>query len=137
MSAGNDVGILDLLKSNASGADALAALAAKKPAHDPGEPGAAPEAKINEVISRIMQLTGSDMRRDGKPNVPAESVARTVAEASASAGVGSAAKAPAAESSGGIKDDCDFVPREPSSIRDAGLTDSEVEALILKYLLSR
>ncbi len=30
-----------------------------------------------------------------------------------------------------------FLPREPQSIRDAGLTESEVEALILKYLLSR
>jgi len=30
-----------------------------------------------------------------------------------------------------------FVPREPTSFRQAGLTDSEVEALILKFLLSR
>src|SRR6184192_1505108 len=99
MSNGNDLGILELLKTNASGADALTALAAKAPAHDPGEPPAAPETKINEVISRIMQLTGSDARRDSlKANVPAESVARTVAEASASATFGNAVRAPATES---------------------------------------
>jgi DNA-binding PadR family transcriptional regulator len=31
----------------------------------------------------------------------------------------------------------DYVPREPTSVREAGLTDSDVEALILKYLLSK
>ena len=30
-----------------------------------------------------------------------------------------------------------YIPFEPTTIRDAGLTDSEVEALILKYLLAR
>ena len=30
-----------------------------------------------------------------------------------------------------------FLPIEPPTVRDAGLTDSEVESLILKYLLSR
>ena len=30
-----------------------------------------------------------------------------------------------------------FVPTEPSSFREAGLTDTEVEALILKYLMAR
>ena len=30
-----------------------------------------------------------------------------------------------------------FVPREPASFREAGLTDDDVEALVLKYLLSR
>ncbi len=137
-SAGNDLGILELLKTNGSGPDALTALAAKTPAHDPGEPAAAPEKKINEVISRIMQLTGSDVRRDGqKQNIQSESVARTVAEASSTAGLGSGAKASSSETNAGIKDDCDFVPMDPASIRDAGLTDSEVEALILKYLLAR
>ena len=140
MSNGNDLGILELLKTNGGGggADALTALAAKTPSHEPGEPPAAPETKINEVISRIMQLTGSDTRRDGlKANLPAESVARTVAEASASAALGNAAKTPATESDVGIKDDCAFIPIDPPSIRDAGLTDSEVESLILKYLVAR
>jgi hypothetical protein len=133
MSTGNDLGILELLKSNASGADALAALAAKQPAHEPGQAPASTETNINEVINRIMQLTGSEARRADplKASVPAESVARTVAEAS---GV---TKAPPAESTGGIKDDCEFIPMDPASIREAGLTESEVEALILKYLLSR
>src|SRR5262245_6852315 len=31
----------------------------------------------------------------------------------------------------------EFIPQEPNSIQAAGLTDSEVEALILKYLLAR
>jgi predicted ATPase with chaperone activity len=31
----------------------------------------------------------------------------------------------------------EYIPAEPASIRDAGLTESEVESLMLKYLLSR
>jgi hypothetical protein len=31
----------------------------------------------------------------------------------------------------------DFLPPEPKTFREAGLTDSEVESLVLKYLLSR
>ena len=34
-------------------------------------------------------------------------------------------------------DEDEFVPREPRSYHDAGLTDTEVEALILKFLLAR
>lgn len=34
-------------------------------------------------------------------------------------------------------DDTSFVPAEPASFREASLTDSEVEALMLKYLLAR
>ncbi len=138
MSTGNDLGILELLKNNATGADPLTALAAKTPSHDPGEPAPAAETKINEVINRIMQLTGSDAKRDAKPNVQAESVARTVAEAANTALLGSPVKASASSKNPeGIQDDCGFIPMDPPSIRDAGLTDSEVEALLLKYLLSR
>src|SRR4051794_19909181 len=102
---GKDAGLLELLKSNASGADPLAALAAKTPSHDPAQAGGSPDAKLNEVISRIMQLTGSDVRRgELKSNVPAESVARTVAEASASATLGNGgSKGAAAATDGGIK----------------------------------
>lgn len=31
----------------------------------------------------------------------------------------------------------EFVPREPRSLRDTGLTDSEIEALVFKYLLAK
>lgn len=36
-----------------------------------------------------------------------------------------------------VDPDNPFVPREPASFREAGLSESEVEALILKFLLSR
>ena len=41
---------------------------------------------------------------------------------------------PAAPQSAGVGE---FIPIEPGSFREAGLNDSEVESLILKYLLSR
>src|SRR5947208_8404122 len=126
MTTGKDAGLLELLKTNASGADPLAALAAKTPAHDLGEPGGSPEAKLNEVIGRIMQLTGSDVRRSElKGNVPAESVARTVAEATTSATLGnSVSKSSATDRDAGIKDNCSFIPMNPPSIRETGLPDS-------------
>src|SRR2546426_9710231 len=106
MGSVKDSGLLDLLKTKASGAGPLTALAAKTPAPAPGEPGGSPEAKLNEVISRIMQLTGSDVRRNElRANVPAESVARTVAEASSSAALGNgASKSAATVGDTGIKD---------------------------------
>src|SRR4051794_31807813 len=129
-----DLGILELLKSKSSGAVTLAALAAKTPAHEPPDAAASPDAKLNEVLNRIIQLTGSDVRR-GEPakNVPPESVARTVAEATSNAALGSPITNSAA-AGGGLQLNGEFIPMEPSTIHDAGLTDSEVEALILKYL---
>src|SRR5262245_43734337 len=64
MSKGNDLGLLDLLKNKGNGAEALAALAAKAPAHEAAD-GTAPavDAKLNDVLNRISQLTGADVRR--------------------------------------------------------------------------
>jgi predicted ATPase with chaperone activity len=121
MSKGNDLGLLELLKNN-KGADAWAALAAKTPEHDPASEGAAAQdAKLNEMLKRIKELQSSDGQ---KPAAGATTLATVAAAAAASA----AAPEEARDA---------YVPFEPASIRDAGLTDSEVEALILKYLLSR
>jgi hypothetical protein len=131
-----DVGILELLK-NKTGADTLAALAAKPPTHEPLEASAAADTKLNEVLNRIIQLTGADVRRgDSAKAMPAESVARAVAEATTAAGLGSSL-VNSASAGGGLQASGEFIPMDPASIADAGLTDSEVESLILKYLLSR
>src|SRR4029079_5353076 len=54
MGKGNDLGLLDLLKGKGNSAEALAALAAKAPTHEPndGTP-AATDAKLNDVLNRI------------------------------------------------------------------------------------
>lgn len=143
-----DLGILELLRQKGNGGgnsvEALATLAAKTPAHEPGDGAAASaDAKLNDVLNRIVQLTGSDVRRGepGKANLPAESVARALTDGTSSAASaggqgpgGSKAQAATAHS---IDDHNDFLPIDPPTIRDAGLTDSEVESLILKYLLAR
>ena len=46
-------------------------------------------------------------------------------------------RSPAPSTAGPVNKEETFVPREPESFQDAGLTDSEVEALILKFLLAR
>jgi predicted ATPase with chaperone activity len=130
MSKGNDLGLLDLLKKKGNTAEALAALAAKSPAHEPGDGNTpAAEAKLNEVLSRINQLTGAELRR----GEAAENEAAAASSPSAAAS-GAAAKL---VSSGAALGGDEFIPSDPPSIREAGLTDSEVESLALKYLLSR
>ena len=77
-------------------------------------------------------------------NPPAACVGETEAELAATlerikrltADVGAAASAAqSAEAPAGVPDA--FTPIEPTSFRAADLTDSEVEALILKFLLVR
>ena len=124
MSKGKDLGILELLKGNKNGGEALAVLAAKAPTHDPAreQPSAEvvdQDAKLNEVLSRIQQL--ADIRKGE-------------AGGAAAATPPAASAAPAAEE--GHKPE-PFIPQEPTTIRGAGLTDTEVESLVLKYLLSR
>lgn len=80
------------------------------------------DAKLSELLSRIQQLTFPENRKNNSPNQPSSATAPPAAiEKKAAASVPLDA----------------FVPREPTSIREAGLTDTEVESLILKYLLAR
>jgi predicted ATPase with chaperone activity len=119
MSKGKDSGLLELLRKDAKGGDPWAALAAKPPQEDAGDGS---DAKLNQMLHRIKELaSGEGKVAAAEPGQPAP------VAAGQSGGVVSAVVDGAEE----------FVPIEPVTIRDAGLTDSEVEALILKYLLSR
>jgi hypothetical protein len=136
MSKGSDAGLLELLKGKGNSANALAALAAKPPAHDPTDADAPADKKLDEVLNRINQLAGTDVRRGEAPPVGVQPQApRAAASPAAAPAVAAQSAAGSAPRSTSVNDE--FVPLEPASIRDAGLTDSEVEALILKYLLSR
>src|SRR4051794_28331969 len=135
MSKGNDLGLLDLLKNKGNGAEALAALAAKTPAHDPGDhPAPAAEAKLNDVLNRISQLTGTDVRRGEATGLSPAQAAAARAVAGNPTGTGPSSAGGGSAGSSTVEE---YIPQEPATIRDAGLTDSKVEALILKYLLSR
>jgi hypothetical protein len=123
MSKGSDLGLLDLLKKKGNTAEALADLAAKAPAHEPGDGNTpAAVAKLNEVLNRINQLTGAEVRRE---------------QAESAGAAGGADKSSAEASTGAHLGAGEFIPSDPPSLREAGLTDSEVESLALKYLLSR
>jgi DNA-binding PadR family transcriptional regulator len=139
MSKGSDLGLLDLLNVKGHGADALTALAAKAPAHEPvpqdDEDSVGREAKLNDVLQRINQLAGSDVRKADaaalRPAQPPAFPSKPVAKVAPPA-------APVAKPAVAASPKLDeYIPIEPATIRDTGLTDSEVESLILKYLLSR
>lgn len=134
MSKGTDSGLLEMLRSKGHSADALASLAARTPAHEPGDDGS-PDKKLNEVLNRIIQLTGTDVRRGESNAATQASLARVVSTATAA--VSAAEPVLAADTRYSNSSVEEFVPIDPPTIRDAGLTDSEVESLILKYLLSR
>ncbi|MDZ7615386.1 MAG: AAA family ATPase [Patescibacteria group bacterium] len=82
-------------------------IAASEPEHDAPER----DEKLDALLSRIQKLSGSDTAKEA----------------------GEAAAGPSGGASGGN----DFLPMEPSSLSDTDLSESEIEALILKYLLAR
>ena len=83
------------------------------------------DAKLAELLSRIQQITSPDTRMSAPP-IPTPAPA---AVAGPPAAVEKAVSpTPALDA---------FIPTEPMSIREAGLTDTEIESLILKYLLAR
>jgi hypothetical protein len=96
MSKTSDLGLLELLKGKGNGPNALTALAAKAPAHDPaGEESASQrEAKLNEVLSRIQQLTGTETAKAEAPPLramPAAPLATGAAGPAMPAAVGTGA----------------------------------------------
>jgi DNA-binding PadR family transcriptional regulator len=116
MSKGNDSGLLQLLKKDPKGGDPWAALAAKAPQEDEGQGS---DSRLNEMLRRIGELASGE----GKG-----------AEGPGAASIGAQVRGVVSTIVDGAEE---FVPIEPENIRDAGLTESEVEALVLKYLLAR
>ena len=99
--------------------DPWSGITARPPAHETADPlSAEQDAKLAEMLARIQQMTASDSK------TPAPSVTAQPAH-------------PAGKSSTPQAGLDAFIPLEPTSIREAGLTDSEIESLVLKYLLAR
>ena len=90
-----------------------------------------PDAKLDSLLQRIKDLTASEAAVAAAHAAPGSSPS---AAATAPNNPGVVAKSGA---SAAARRSQEFLPLEPASIRAAGLTESEVEALMLKYLLSR
>ncbi len=97
--------------SGPDGSDLWAAVAASEPDHDQDD--GSEDAKLDALIDRINQL--GDQSAGDAARAPSEPVA-----------------APEGDHLQNT-----YLPIEPDSFRQADLTDSEVEALILKFLLAR
>lgn len=96
------------------GGDPWDAVAATAPAHEktPSADAGEQDPKLADLLQRINRLT----KAHGSSADPASAVAPAEA---------------------GAADRQEWVPREPPDLRAAGLSDSDVEALALKLLLSR
>ncbi len=97
-----------------TGADSWAAVAATAPDHDSAKSAAVAQAerdrqeKLDQLLGRIAKLTGQQSDLGQSANSAAQ-----------------------------VGPDSEFYPQEPSSLPDAKVTESEVESLILKFLLAR
>ena len=113
MTAPTDDNLLARLAGGTSGSEGpnpWAGLDAKEPQHDSRQPAArSRDPKLDALLGRVRELTEA---AEGKPQA--------------------ADPAPPAE-----EDHNPFLPIEPGSFAQAGLSDTEVEALVLKFLLAR
>jgi predicted ATPase with chaperone activity len=91
-----------------------------KPTAPEGELADETDAKLAELMRRINSLTET-----GEPAAPEHPAARA------------APAAPVADAAPSEPRLDEFIPREPGSFAEAGVTETEVEGLILKFLLSR
>jgi len=116
-----------------SAADPYAAVAAKEPEQQSPTAAALEQVeksrqdRLDQLLGRIAQLTGSATAAANPTAVGA--VARQAAALAAAQSPATALPTPAAAN--------EFFPAEPSSFAEAKLTESEVEELTLKFLLSR
>ncbi|HEV7282166.1 MAG TPA: AAA family ATPase [Pirellulaceae bacterium] len=94
--------------------------------------------KLAEMLERINSLTRSaeeaPVRRS--PQIPPPPIVPTMVTAAPAVHVNPEGSASNGAAAGKPPRDR-FIPKEPQSLREAGLNESEVEGLILKYLLAR
>jgi hypothetical protein len=94
----------------------------------PKPAAAADDPKLASLLQRIQQLTSSGETARAETIVQSAVEPLEESEAAASAISHVAASERISDS---------FIPREPATVAAAGLTESEVESLILKYLLAK
>ena len=111
------------------------------------------DPKLADILARIQKLTGGESKSGEAPSAFSEPGAlpspASVPSSNNSASlnpppvhpgsVGGSAPQSLASSGGveGAQQKKEFVPPEPKTFRQAGLTDTEVESLALKFLLAR
>jgi len=127
MSKKSDKLLSRLASGDESGGSPWDAVASRAPDHETPKHEATAvlekerQNKLDQLMGRIAKLTGG--------GGPGATVVRTTGRRSEEQAGGTAAEP--------VYQQGMFIPLEPASIRDAKLTDSEVEELALKFLLSR
>ncbi len=118
--------------NDSDNADHWAALAATSPTHEESPltaDGKPEDPKLNDLLQKVRHLTENPQQQAAERGVPAVIPSQR--------GLPAASPLPEAhDDDDGLESDC-FVPVEPLSLEEADLTESAVEALVVKYLLSR
>jgi len=115
-------------------ADSWAAVAATTPDHARAKSAAAQteqQDKLRQLLGRVAKITGG---KTAEQDEEAAAGALPSAVGSLTNAVGSMANKSGVTATAAGED---FFPQEPTSFREAKLADSEVESLVLKFLLAR
>lgn len=98
------------------------------------------DARLDELLGRIKALAakgnGAAPAASSSSSSAASPTTSSLSTSPAAASVGSVAAKPAGEKGPPLGDDELFVPREPTTFREAMLNEAEAENIALKYLLS-
>jgi hypothetical protein len=114
------------------GSEAWAKLAATEPQHAPSRPRNIKDERLEGLLQRISNLAGE--KNLVKPDAISPPAAAAVPAVHTGGSSAPAVASPPAQTSGAAEE---FVPMEPDSLREAQLTESQVEELLLKLLLAK
>jgi len=134
MSDSGNTNLLNKLSGRNGGDEALQGVAVAPPPEQgktPLEPEERKQAKLDQLLGRIAQMTGHDSITKDPPPSARETFVGKANPIDFSHG---------AQPSGGNGSDQpvpDYFPIEPKSFREAKLTETLIEELTLKYLLTR
>ena len=105
------------------------------PAGPSANPAPASDARLDELLGRIKALAAKGTPGGPAPVAASEAAKTSISSPTITASPVITATKPAAAGPTGLEDEL-FMPREPSTFREAMLNEAEAENIALKYLLS-
>jgi hypothetical protein len=149
MSPSSHESLLERLADSQGDSGVWDAVDTTRPDHDAERPsGEDPDARLDALLSRIQRLTEGDApsepppaqptRPPAQPTRPAPAAQQPETQASTTRPAGKVAATPTPSSEPPASASAPtFVPQEPKSLKEAGVSESAVEELVLKFLLAR
>ncbi len=123
-----DASLLERLSNGDQDAMRSVGLSASTPTQTPVAEPPVRDAKVASLLQRLNTLAAGRATAAAKERVSEPAHAEVSQPAAPGPASAATSDKPAANAE-------EFLPREPRSLHDTGLTDSEIESLVMKYLL--